>query len=881
MRRVFPVVLLSALLVLGGFGEAPGATLPPAPPTVATRIDGFAAAPASGRQLAVAAAAAIDSAPARAPFPFSFLGFKVPDGSLLQVRVSQDGTTWEPWTDAEVAEEDEGPDRDGPEARDRGARGATEAIWVGSAQWLQIRVFAGDPAEVTAHVIDSMGLSRSLAGRVTDAVAAAWRGQPAAAEVDAPEIVSRADWGADESWRRGSVSTARIRLGVVHHTATRNDYTMAEAPGIVRGIYGYHTRSLGWSDIGYNLLVDRFGTMYEGRAGGLDQGVIGAHAGGFNTGSFGISVIGTFGAAGPPTAALEQVAQALAWKFDVHHLDITSAWDYRSYGSTRFAKGRVVRVPTLIGHRDVSTTACPGDAFYSLLPALRHRTLELAGPMLLDHEAEPAEATVVRGSAPAIRFGTRLRPAGEWELEVTDPSGNIVHRGAGTGDLAASAWSPTGITDLGRYTYRFTSPDRRTATGTFRLVPPVIRDALVQAGKARVHQSGGSLSEPVRFTARLWPQAQWTLVLLNADGQPVLTRQGEGETLSVAWDQVPGPGTYRWRMTADEAEPVEGAVQILTDVIDRVPGTDPIPGAVALSRTAFAAAGSARHAVIARNDVFADALTAGPLAGKEGPVLFTQGDHLDGRVAAELDRVLAPDGVVYVLGGTAAVSGGVTDALRARWEVVRLSGSGRAETAAAVARVVVAASGATTALVARAGPDSASPWADALAGGVYGAARGVPVLLTDRDELSKATANVLKALGVRETVVLGGTAVISDAVLSELPGARRVSGPDRAATASAVARQLWGRGAAAGGQRIVVADGYGAQAWALALAASPLGARQSAPLLLSNSAGLPPSTRDYLAALGYGSGAMGRAWLVGDGSAVAEPVAADVAALLQ
>ncbi len=110
-------------------------------------------------------------------------------------------------------------------------------------------------------------------------------------------------WGADESIRRGPPSyAADVRFAIVHHTAGRNDYTRAEAPAIVRGIQLFHVQGNGWNDIGYNFLVDRFGTIYEGRFGGVDRNVIGAHALGFNTGSVGIALLGTYGNTKPSPA---------------------------------------------------------------------------------------------------------------------------------------------------------------------------------------------------------------------------------------------------------------------------------------------------------------------------------------------------------------------------------------------------------------------------------------------------------------------------------------------------------------------------------------------------------------------------------------------------
>ena len=106
-------------------------------------------------------------------------------------------------------------------------------------------------------------------------------------------------------------------MAYVHHTAGTNGYTRLQAPAIVRAIELYHVKGNGWNDIGYNALVDRFGTVYEGRAGGVDRNVVGAHAKGFNTGSFGIAVMGDFRTADPPAAAVDALVKTLAWRLDL------------------------------------------------------------------------------------------------------------------------------------------------------------------------------------------------------------------------------------------------------------------------------------------------------------------------------------------------------------------------------------------------------------------------------------------------------------------------------------------------------------------------------------------------------------------------------------
>ena len=181
-----------------------------------------------------------------------------------------------------------------------------------------------------------------------------------AASVAAPPIVTRAQWGADESLRRGTPDFAPITRVIVHHTVTAN--READPAARVRAIYEYHVRGNRWSDIGYNFLVDPSGRIYEGRSGGggpfgedgSGRGVIGAHADGHNTGSVGIALLGTFsGAAAVPTGpALEAVAAVVAWKFAGRGIDPT-------------ATGR------LIGHRDVVPTGCPGEGLYHQLAELR------------------------------------------------------------------------------------------------------------------------------------------------------------------------------------------------------------------------------------------------------------------------------------------------------------------------------------------------------------------------------------------------------------------------------------------------------------------------------------------------------------------------------
>ena len=127
---------------------------------------------------------------------------------------------------------------------------------------------------------------------------------------DSPLILSRASWGANERIRRGRPRYAdAVRFAVVHHTAGSNSYTRAQSASIVRGIQRYHVLGNGWDDIGYNFLVDKYGQIFEGRYGGVDRNVVGAHAQGFNTGSSGIALIGTYEGSAPSAAARSALAR--------------------------------------------------------------------------------------------------------------------------------------------------------------------------------------------------------------------------------------------------------------------------------------------------------------------------------------------------------------------------------------------------------------------------------------------------------------------------------------------------------------------------------------------------------------------------------------------
>ncbi len=186
-----------------------------------------------------------------------------------------------------------------------------------------------------------------------------------------PLILSRAAWGASERIRRGRANYAdTVRFAVVHHTAGSNSYTRARSASIVRGIQRYHVLANGWNDIGYSFLVDKYGQIFEGRYGGVDRNVVGAHAQGFNQGSTGVALIGNYDATSATPAAKAALTRLLAWRLDVAHVDPTTTFSWRSTGNPKFPAGRTITLRTIAGHRDTGYTTCPGSNLYGALPAL-------------------------------------------------------------------------------------------------------------------------------------------------------------------------------------------------------------------------------------------------------------------------------------------------------------------------------------------------------------------------------------------------------------------------------------------------------------------------------------------------------------------------------
>jgi hypothetical protein len=270
----------------------------------------------------------------------------------VAVRTKTGPSDWSPWQTEGVMD-----------SADNATRGGTEPIWTGPATAIDVAVTTakGEPQDLSLALIDPKDTPdlkmESIRGRAP-----------------MPRIYSRASWGADPrmmTWK--PTYSPVVKAIAFHHTVNSNTYTAAQVPAIIRGIYRYHAITNKWGDIGYNALVDRFGRIWEGRAGGITRAVIGAHSGGFNYDTAGIAMIGDFDKTNLPQAMKNAAAAFIGWKLSLYHVSPTGLTTLVGGPSTRFGSRVTVRIPTVFPHRQTSNTDCPGDAGMRALPGIRYQ----------------------------------------------------------------------------------------------------------------------------------------------------------------------------------------------------------------------------------------------------------------------------------------------------------------------------------------------------------------------------------------------------------------------------------------------------------------------------------------------------------------------------
>ena len=349
----------------------------------------------------------------------------------------------------------EGPDPGSPD--DAGLQG-TPPVWTGEAGCvrLRLRIPADDEVGAVRVVfVNSSGTAErpSLLDRAGAALARAWgmatepfAMRPAEATAAQPRIISRSGWGAKEKLRRCGPDYAEdgVKMAYVHHTVNSNRYSPSRSDDLIRGIYAYHVRGRHFCDIAYNFLIDRFGRIFEGRYGGIDQPVIGAHAMGFNTGSTGVAALGTFTSTKAPAKMLRAFKRLLAWRLDVAHVRPSGKAVMVSAGGSaqKFKKGQQVTLPAISGHRHTGYTTCPGGFLFRKLGPIR-RAAETRGLPKIWNPAPSVEA-ISLWQAQTVQITATLSTPMSWSVAITDALGVTVRDFAGSGSAIDVTWDGKG-----------------------------------------------------------------------------------------------------------------------------------------------------------------------------------------------------------------------------------------------------------------------------------------------------------------------------------------------------------------------------------------------------------------------------------------------------
>lgn len=423
----------------------------------------------------------------RSTTPFTLVGLtwqgKIDQSIVFKVKVRESGV-WTNWINLENGLYEEAS-AGTAEAVD--ARGGTDPLLTAPADGIEV-VMESDsssiPTDLKVNLFNSdstrqdRSITKSSAFTSANSLMRSFAStapavSPQGAVVPRPRIVSRAEWGADETWRSPTPRMGtRVLAGVVHHTASTNSYTADQAPAQMRNLYAYFTKSLNYSDMGYNFLVDKFGTIYEGRAGcavnadptcdGPAQPTQGAHTAGLNLDTFGVSVIGNYDVLAPenPAAIVEAVASLMAWKIAPYGLDPNATAKVLSTdtsGSSRFSSGQTATMQVITAHRDVGITACPGRYLYPYMAQIRSRATDLLLPVIRDASVTPVNMNQVAAENVSVR--ATIPATAQWSVEVVnEATGQLVNSVSGvqgtTGPIAFE-WNKTDQSGLavpaGRY----------------------------------------------------------------------------------------------------------------------------------------------------------------------------------------------------------------------------------------------------------------------------------------------------------------------------------------------------------------------------------------------------------------------------------------------
>ena len=448
------------------------------------------------------------------------------DSLFVEVRTSGDGASWSDWQTMAQNEHLRDSDRNeiyaGPYA-------------VAASRYAQYRVWltGGDPdamGQIALTLMDVNDLNASPIARllngVRTAVADLWRGSYAdAAPAGAQKILTRQDWGADESLMKWAPKYQRVQKAIIHHTVT--DDGGSNVAATLRSIYYFHAVTRGWGDIGYNYLVDKFGNIWAGRSGG--DHVIAGHAYGWNNGSIGVAAIGDYSVAQPTSTMQNGIIGVIAMKFQQFGIQPFGADTFTH--EEQAANGTWVKLtsnpPNMQGHRDANyivsahggQTACPGNGIYNIMDGFRRLTqaavqngffqlpyLEPNMPKAaFPGAAVPVSVTIFNRGATPIPAGTGLSYRVLKDGQVTT-QGSVVPLSAAIAPNSAG-------------------------TATIQFVPPAVGSYTVRWDLQTNGQWWNSLyNTPVRDVA--FRSADWSVDWVT-DNVPISWTAGETKIITV------------------------------------------------------------------------------------------------------------------------------------------------------------------------------------------------------------------------------------------------------------------------------------------------------------------------------------------------------------
>ncbi|GGK55682.1 cell wall-binding repeat-containing protein [Ornithinimicrobium pekingense] len=645
------VTLLTAALTVSGAAAAP--VVDDADPQAAHRSVPLAQdlAASSARQLpgtddaaATASAEPVSTATLSLGEGVHVLGLRWegPQPEAAELRVREPGAEWGDWAELDDVVPTEPFTVEVETATQGSATGASGAPVDGTQE--APRATTGDV------VVGAAEVQVRLVGEATDASLEAWTTQRTSADVASVQalpitteeiaIGTRADWGVDESMR-GTKPRHLVhdtpQLGVtVHHTAGINDYAAVDVPSIIRGIFYYHGQTLGWGDIGYAALVDKYGRTWEGRAGGVEENLQLAHAFGMNRDWAGIAVLGNHETAQVWRTELDALSELTAWTLDTHGVTAGTTVRY-----TNAYEGWTRTLPVVHAHRDVGLTLCPGYSMYALMDTLR--------AWVVTDQRESSDAVQRIGGAD--RYAVSAALAREAFLEGTRSaylvSGHALPDALGVGAVADATGAavlltrPTAVPRETLQALQHLGVRDITLVGGEGVIPPAIADDLTARGYTVRRVTGEDRYATAAQLAAQHPRPGGTVYvadgvgLIDALGGAAAAAEQDGTVLLARSGRLPITTGKALLALAPSRVVVLGGEGVLSPAVmeqivtllpqaavERVGGTNRFATSGQLAQHAF---DGARSAVVASGDAPVDAMVGTQLAARHGgPVVLAR-----------------------------------------------------------------------------------------------------------------------------------------------------------------------------------------------------------------------------------------------------------------